>query len=124
MLLTQEAVQHMRPGSSVVYISSYTAFNPSPPIAMYAVSKTALLGLTKALAEELGQDGIRVNCVAPGGDAGSGSTLSLGEMGVHRRGRCWLGEIPYCQAEGHMHCFVGCCWTGAALSAGWCCLRL
>ena len=33
---------------------------------MYAVSKTALLGLTKALAEELGPDGIRVNCVAPG----------------------------------------------------------
>lgn len=32
----------------------------------YAVSKTALLGLTKALAEELGPDGIRVNCLAPG----------------------------------------------------------
>ncbi|GAB4822161.1 hypothetical protein N2152v2_009207 [Parachlorella kessleri] len=66
ILLTQEAVQHMPSGSSVVYISSYTAFNPATPIAMYAVSKTALLGLTKALAEELGQDGIRVNCVAPG----------------------------------------------------------
>ena len=32
----------------------------------YAISKTALLALTKALAEELGPDGIRVNCVAPG----------------------------------------------------------
>lgn len=32
----------------------------------YAVSKTALLGLTKALAEELGPGGIRVNCLAPG----------------------------------------------------------
>ena len=32
----------------------------------YAVSKTALLGLTKALAEELSHDGIRVNCIAPG----------------------------------------------------------
>lgn len=36
------------------------------PARRYAVSKTALLGLTKALAEELGPDGIRVNCVAPG----------------------------------------------------------
>ena len=36
------------------------------PDMLHAVSKTALLGLTKALAEELGQQGIRVNCVAPG----------------------------------------------------------
>lgn len=36
------------------------------PACRYAVSKTALLGLTKALAEELGPDGIRVNCIAPG----------------------------------------------------------
>ena len=33
---------------------------------MYAVSKTALLGLTRGLAEELGPQGVRVNCVAPG----------------------------------------------------------
>lgn len=41
---------------------------PVPPwcVCRYAVSKTALLGLTKALAEELGPDGIRVNCLAPG----------------------------------------------------------
>ena len=32
----------------------------------YGVSKTALLGLTKALAVEMGSNGIRVNCIAPG----------------------------------------------------------
>ena len=36
------------------------------PMGPYAVSKTALLGLTKVLAQELGPDNIRVNCVAPG----------------------------------------------------------
>lgn len=40
--------------------------SPPWPIGMYAVSKTALLGLTKGLASELGPKGIRVNGVAPG----------------------------------------------------------
>lgn len=58
---------HMNANGSVIFITSYTAFNPSPPIGMYAVSKTALLGLTKALAEELGPERqIRVNAIAPG----------------------------------------------------------
>lgn len=66
--LTQAVVPHMpkHASSSIVFITSYTAYNPSPPISMYAISKTALLGLTKALAEELGPDGIRVNAIAPG----------------------------------------------------------
>ncbi len=66
IILTKEVAPHLKPGSTIVYISSYTAFNPSPPIPVYAISKTALLGLTKALAEELGPKGIRVNCIAPG----------------------------------------------------------
>lgn len=66
VVLAQKAVPHMRKPGSIIFVSSYTAYNPTAPIAMYAVSKTALLGLTKALAEELGPDGIRVNCIAPG----------------------------------------------------------
>lgn len=65
--ITREVEPYMPERGSIVFISSYTAFSPSPPIGMYAVSKTALLGLTKALAEELGPErNIRVNCVAPG----------------------------------------------------------
>ena len=32
----------------------------------YSVSKTALLGLTKALSWELAPENVRVNCIAPG----------------------------------------------------------
>jgi len=53
-------------GGSIVFVSSYTAYRAEAPIALYAVSKTALVALSKALAEELGPAGIRVNCVAPG----------------------------------------------------------
>jgi len=52
-------------GGSIVFVSSYTAYRAEAPIALYAVSKTALVALSKALAEELGPAGIRVNCVAP-----------------------------------------------------------
>jgi dehydrogenase/reductase SDR family protein 4 len=64
-ILIQSNLKYL-PAGAVVFVSSYTAFNPTGPLAMYAVSKTALLGLTKALAEELAPAGLRVNCVAPG----------------------------------------------------------
>ena len=35
-------------------------------LGVYSISKTALLGATKVLSSELVQDGIRVNCLAPG----------------------------------------------------------
>lgn len=36
------------------------------PLGSYSVSKTTLLGLTKAISGEVVCDNIRVNCVAPG----------------------------------------------------------
>ncbi|XP_062088252.1 tropinone reductase-like 3 isoform X1 [Humulus lupulus] len=65
VLLTKEAAPHLKKGSSIIFISSISAYNQPLPWAMYAVTKTALLGLTKVLAAELGPD-LRVNCVAPG----------------------------------------------------------
>ncbi|KAK7348394.1 hypothetical protein VNO80_22949 [Phaseolus coccineus] len=65
ILLLKDAVPHLQKGSSVVIISSITGYNPPPSLAMYGVTKTALLGLTKALAAEMAPD-TRVNCVAPG----------------------------------------------------------
>jgi len=66
IMLVKETAPQLKRGASIVFISSYTAFHPSQPLAIYAVSKTAVVGLTKALSDELGPKGIRVNCVAPG----------------------------------------------------------
>lgn len=65
ILLLQEAGPHLQKGSSVVFVSSIAGFQPPKGLAMYGVTKTTLLGLTKALAAEMAPD-IRVNCVAPG----------------------------------------------------------
>ncbi|XP_021719768.1 tropinone reductase-like 3 [Chenopodium quinoa] len=65
ILLLKDAAPHLTNGSSVVFISSITAYQPPSSMAMYAVTKTALLGLTKALAAEMAPK-TRVNCVAPG----------------------------------------------------------
>ncbi|XP_057795008.1 short-chain dehydrogenase/reductase SDRA-like isoform X2 [Salvia miltiorrhiza] len=65
ILLLQEAAPHLNKGSSIVFVSSIVGFHPLKGLAMYGVTKTALLGLTKALATEMAPD-TRVNCIAPG----------------------------------------------------------
>uniref|UniRef100_A0A1I7XLU0 Dehydrogenase/reductase SDR family member 4 n=1 Tax=Heterorhabditis bacteriophora TaxID=37862 RepID=A0A1I7XLU0_HETBA len=53
-------------GGSIIFNASYSAYKNPPGIAAYAVTKTTLVGLTKALANELSKDNIRVNGIAPG----------------------------------------------------------
>ncbi|KAG5260853.1 hypothetical protein AALO_G00297310 [Alosa alosa] len=67
-LMTKLVAPHMekRGGGSVVFVSSVAGYQPMQGLGPYSVSKTALLGLTRALAPELAHSNIRVNCVAPG----------------------------------------------------------
>lgn len=64
--ITRAAVPHLAPGSSIIVTSSIQAFNPSPQLIDYAMTKAAQVAFVKALAQELGPRGIRVNAVAPG----------------------------------------------------------
>jgi NAD(P)-dependent dehydrogenase (short-subunit alcohol dehydrogenase family) len=56
----------MRGGGSVVNQGSTAAYHNSPRRLHYNVTKQAIHGMTKSLAKELGKDGVRVNCIAPG----------------------------------------------------------
>jgi NAD(P)-dependent dehydrogenase (short-subunit alcohol dehydrogenase family) len=53
-------------GAAIVNISSGTPFRGVPFLLHYVTSKGAIVAFTRALAKELGKDGVRVNCVAPG----------------------------------------------------------
>ncbi|KAK6630683.1 hypothetical protein RUM44_002852 [Polyplax serrata] len=67
-LLAKQAVPHLkkRGGGSIVFVSSIVGYQSSKILGVYAVSKTALFGLTKAASLELATENIRVNCLAPG----------------------------------------------------------
>ena len=67
-LLTKMVTPHMmkRGEGQIVFIASIAGLQPLPMILPYSVSKTALLGLTKALSHDLAADNVRVNSVCPG----------------------------------------------------------
>ena len=116
---TRAAVRSMikadRPGA-IVSIASTAAQSGEGPV-HYVTSKAALIGLTRALARELGSRGIRVNAVAPGPHqhahhaghprtvgARHGERHSLGAHGPNRRKwprRCagWPATPPACVRE-------------------------
>ncbi len=50
----------------IIHISSMAAKYGIPYVIAYTASKSAIEGMTKAMAVELSPQGIRVNCVAPG----------------------------------------------------------
>ena len=53
-------------GGKVVNIGSLSCLMGMPYISVYTITKSALAGLTRALAAEWGQRNIQVNCIAPG----------------------------------------------------------
>jgi NAD(P)-dependent dehydrogenase (short-subunit alcohol dehydrogenase family) len=64
---TQAASPYLGEGGRIISIGSHLAERaPFPGIALYSMSKSALLGFTRALARELGPRGITVNVVQPG----------------------------------------------------------
>jgi NAD(P)-dependent dehydrogenase (short-subunit alcohol dehydrogenase family) len=64
--LSKAAVQHMQAGSVIINTSSIQAYQPSPELLDYAITKAGIVAFTKALAADLADKGIRVNSVAPG----------------------------------------------------------
>jgi NAD(P)-dependent dehydrogenase (short-subunit alcohol dehydrogenase family) len=56
----------MRDGGSIVTVSSDSIYWGAPRLLHYVTSKSAIIGMTRSLARELGERMIRVNCLLPG----------------------------------------------------------
>lgn len=67
-LAARVVVPYMRKSGwgRIINMSSDTAMNGVPGFLHYVTSKAALVGMTRALARELGNDGITVNAIQPG----------------------------------------------------------
>ncbi|TWP53267.1 SDR family oxidoreductase [Lentzea tibetensis] len=66
-LASRSAARHMTEGGRIISIGSNVAVHaPFPGFTLYSMSKTALVGMTKGLARDLGPRGITANIVNPG----------------------------------------------------------
>lgn len=71
-LTTKHATAHLRQSgrASVINVSSISGKRPLANRTPYAASKTAVIGLTRTLAFELGEDDVTVNAICPGATRG------------------------------------------------------
>ena len=82
-LVVRGAVPRLRPGASIVNVTSAVAWVGMPERAHYTAAKAGVHGFTRSMCKELGPRGIRVNSVAPG----IVDTDQLADVGAEQRAR-------------------------------------
>ncbi len=97
--ISREVVKHMLEKNikgSIVNISSMASQYGIPKVIAYTASKSAIEGMTRAMAVELSPKGIRVNCIAPGFIATDMSAKALNNDPERKNkvmGRTPMGEL-------------------------------
>lgn len=89
------AIPHLKPGSSIVNISSISALRASSRSAPYGAIKAAVMHYTASQAKMLAKQGIRVNGVAPGSIEFPGGTWEDRKTSNPELYRATLASIPF-----------------------------
>lgn len=89
------AIPHLKPGSSIVNISSISALRASSRSAPYGAIKAAVMHYTASQAKMLAKQGIRVNGVAPGSIEFPGGTWEDRKSSNPELYRSTLASIPF-----------------------------
>jgi NAD(P)-dependent dehydrogenase (short-subunit alcohol dehydrogenase family) len=82
---------------TIVNLATIVADQPFANMSVYCATKAAVLALTRAWAQELGPEGIRVNAVSPGPIATpmfSAEKLGISPGDLERLGGWVLGQVP------------------------------
>lgn len=90
------ALPHLSDGEgAIVNVSSVLGFVAQPNLSAYALTKGATLNFTRALAIEVGTDGVRVNAVCPAGveTAMTAEAYSDEDVRAERAGATPLGRL-------------------------------
>ena len=94
--LTKEVLPHLKAGSSIINVSSVTAFYGEPQLIDYVTTKAAMVGFTRSLARNLALKNIRVNAIAPRILLDATSTSLLGKRkNTYSWCRCANGKNGY-----------------------------
>ena len=105
------------PAARIVNIASTEALGATAMDSPYAAAKAGVTGLTRALAVELGREGITVNCVCPGPIA-TGMTAAIpdDQKAVFARRRTALGR--YGEPDEVAHVTLSLCLPAASYITG------
>jgi 3-oxoacyl-[acyl-carrier protein] reductase len=91
------------PAARIVNIASTEALGATPRNSPYAAAKAAVAGLTRALAVDLGPEGITVNCICPGPiETGMTQDIPAADKSVFARRRTALRRYGLPEEVAHM----------------------
>ena len=86
-LCAQSAFPYLKEGGNgrIINVSSVTFFGGTPMLLDYVASKGGIVGFTRALAREIGPDGVTVNTISPGAFPTDAEKIHPDQEGYNRR---------------------------------------